>query len=481
MSEIPPKDHRGREPEACLVATRALCNACGRLVDGKIVFVGKAVHLVKWCPDHGETRTLVSSDADWYRRSLGYVKPGTAPLARAVAEASVCPGSCGLCPSHQQHTCVPILEVTAGCDLDCPICLVDGRVEGEMSVAQVGRVLDGLVASEGRLNMLTLSGGEPTRHPDLLAIVDRARRPEVGVLSLSTNGVRLSQDDDLLQRLIERDVVLSLQFDGVRPETSRRLRGDAALADRKLKLIERALGLGGRVSLTMTLVRGINEDEVGEALKLLFSHERILSLMVQPEARRRPFASAPTEVLDAITIPEVVQRLAAGSGGVLREADFTPLPCSHPSCFALTYLLKLDDGRLVSLPSLVDAETYIDLVKNQALLNTDGDSLVRIKDALYGVWTASGAVPNRDAVLAAIRRVLLEVNRISGGERHRQMLEVGLRNVKSVFIHAFMDRYSFDMSRAIKCCNHYPQPDGRLLPACVRNNLGAASRLEAAG
>jgi len=35
-----------------------------------------------------------------------------------------------------------------------------------------------------------------------------------------------------------------------------------------------------------------------------------------------------------------------------------------------------------------------------------------------------------------------------------------------------MDRYTFDLSRAVKCYNHYPQPDGRLLPACVRNNLG---------
>jgi hypothetical protein len=180
--------------------------------------------------------------------------------------------------------------------------------------------------------------------------------------------------------------------------------------------------------------------------------------------------------MDAITIPEVVKRLAASSSGVLSETDFTPLPCSHPSCFALTYLLRLNDGRLVSLPSLVDAETYIDLVKNQALLNTDAESLMRIKDALYGVWTASGAVPDRDAVLAAIRRVLLEVNRV-GSARHRELLEVGLRNVKSVFIHAFMDRYSFDFSRAIKCCNHYPQTDGRLLPACVRNNLGVTSRL----
>src|SRR3990172_5572252 len=133
--------------------------------------------------------------------------------------------------------------------------------------------------------------------------------------------------------------------------------------------------------------------------------------MVQPEARMRPLPEAELDaVLDAVTIPEAVSLLARASGGTLKEADFTPLPCSHTTCFALTYLLRLDDGHLVSLPSLVDAEAYIDLTRNQALLNTDADSLLRIKDALYEVWTASGAVPQRDAVLGAIRRVLLGVD-----------------------------------------------------------------------
>lgn len=465
--------------EACLNATRALCNRCGRLTDAKVVFAGQGVQLVKWCPEHGETRALISSDAGWYRRSLSYLKPGTNPKRRAVSEHRGCPESCGLCPAHQQHTCVPILEVTSGCDLDCPICLVDGRLEGTMSLDEVRRALDDLVAAEGRVNMLTLSGGEPTLHPEFERIVELAQRPEVGVVSVSTNGVRLERDEALLRFLCERGVVISLQFDGVRPETWARLRGDPGLGERKLRLIERVLALGGRLSLTATLARGVNEDELGAILEVLFGHERVLSLMVQPEARMRPRPDAELDsVLDAITIPEVVSRLAAASGGALRESDFTPLPCSHPTCFALTYLLRLDDGRLVSLPSLVDAETYIDLTKNQALLNTDAESLSRIQDALYDVWTASGAVPQREAILSAIRRVLLEVNRLGSSPGHRSLLEVGLRNVKSIFIHQFMDRFSFDVSRVVKCCNHYPQGDGRLIPACVRNNLTLARSME---
>src|SRR5512139_876230 len=98
----------GCRMDECFAATRALCNVCGRLGDAKIAFAGERVHLVKWCPDHGETRALVSSSREWYLRSLAYVKPGTSPRSRSVERLAECPDACGLCPRHQQHTCVPL-------------------------------------------------------------------------------------------------------------------------------------------------------------------------------------------------------------------------------------------------------------------------------------------------------------------------------------------------------------------------------------
>lgn len=453
--------------DECLSATQALCSVCGRLGDAKIVAAGDRVHLVKWCPAHGETRALVSSSRDWYLRSLAYVKPGTIPRSRAVDAPGECPTACGLCPRHQQHTCVPLLEITPACDLACPECLTDGRVPAAMTVAEVRRVVDGLVAREGRVNMLTLTGGEPTVHPDLLAVVDEVRRRrEIGLVSVSTNGLRLSRDPGLVRALADRGVVISLQLDGTRPETSARLRGRADLAERKLRLVDDVLAAGGRLSLTMTLARGVNEDELPAVLELLLRHEGIASLMVQPLAG---FGAAPPDPLDAITIPEVVARLAAGSRGVLREQDFTPLPCSHPSCFALTYLLRTAGGALVPLPSLVEPERYLDVIKNQALLGTDRETLLSVRDALYALWSSDGLVPDREAVLAAVKRILVDLNALGPDADPRAVLAVGARHVKSIFIHQFMDRASFDLSRAVKCCNHYPQVDGRLLPACVRN------------
>jgi uncharacterized radical SAM superfamily Fe-S cluster-containing enzyme len=452
--------------DECFAATRALCNECGRLGDAKVVFVGDRVHLVKWCPDHGETRALVSSSREWYLRSLAYVKPGTSPRSRSVERLAECPDACGLCPRHQQHTCVPLLEITPACDLACPECLTDGRVPSPLSVEEARRIVDGLVAREGRVNMLTLTGGEPTVHPEFLAIVDAVRRPEIGVVSVSTNGLRLSREPDLVRALADREVVVSLQLDGTSAATSARLRGRAELAEAKLRLVDDVLAAGGTLSLTLTLARGVNEHELPAVLDLFFRHDRIASLMVQPLAR---FGAAPFDPLDAITIPEVVQRLAAASGGVLRERDFSPLPCSHPSCFALTYLLRTGAGQLVPLPSLVDPERYLDVIANQALLGTDRETLLAVRESLYSLWSSDGIVPHREAVLATVKRILVDLNTLGPDAAPRAVLAVGTRHVKSIFIHQFMDRTTFDLSRAAKCCNHYPQADGRLLPACVRN------------
>lgn len=458
--------------ESCHSATRALCNLCGLLCDAKIVFKNDKVSLVKWCPDHGESRTLICTDIDWYLRSLSYIKPGTNPASRAVRKNGPCPGSCGLCPRHQQHTCLPILEITDQCNLTCPICLVDGCNKEELSPVQVNSIIDSLLQYEKKLNMLTLSGGEPTCHPSFLEIVDTVLRPEIGIVSVSTNGLILSRNDQLLHDLVSRDIVIALQFDGFSPDVYEQLRGNSSLAAMKLELVDKIINLGGKLSLTVTLAKGVNENEFEKILDLFFSHDEIVSIMVQPLAGNvSSHHELPRDFSEVLTTPDVVSLLSDSSGGMLDTAAFTPLPCSHPSCFTLTYLLKTDEGQFVPLPSLLPAEVYLDMIKNQALMNTDWQSLDRIKDALYTLWSSDGIVPNQKAVLKTIREILLELNKVERNTAHRRMLDVGLRNIKSIFIHNFMDRATFDLSRAVKCCNHYPQSDGRLLPACVRNNF----------
>ncbi len=453
----------------CNFETQGLCNHCGRLTEARIRVEAERVTLNKWCPDHGFSQGLISSDPQWYLNSLGYVKPPTQPLSRAVQTFSGCPDSCGLCPHHQQHTCAPILEITPRCDLNCPICLVRGMPMPELPPSRVRAIIDSLIEREGSVNMLAISGGEPTLHPRFLDVLDACLRPEVGIVSVSTNGLTLLDNEDLIKAIRDRGAIISLQYDGARPEPYAALRGAPRLAGMKARLIDRLLALGVRFSLTMTLARGVNEDELEGALKLLFRHDEVLSLMIQPLARM----DLPEDPMDTLTIPDVVRLLAAQSGGILKKEDFTPLPCSHPSCFALTYLLKIGDGSLLSIPSLIPVDDYLNLIKNQALMGTDIDSLQRVREALYSLWSSDAMIPRRETALEAIKTMLAEVSRISASPFNKRLLQIATSHTKSIFIHHFMDRAAFDLSRAVKCCNHYCRSDLKLIPACVRNNIRA--------
>jgi uncharacterized radical SAM superfamily Fe-S cluster-containing enzyme len=289
---------------------------------------------------------------------------------------------------------------------------------------------------------------------------------------VSTDGLRLAEDDELLKALAGMGVVVSLQIDGFEPAISERMRGRADLGEIKRRLLERIVEIGGRVSLAVTLAAGVNDSCLSELLGWLFGHDEVVSMMVQPLAQtdraRRRLGGDP---LNVITIPDAIRLLVESSGGVLNHSDFTPLPCSHPTCFALTYLLRTENGALVPLPRIINAAAYLDIIKNQALFNTDADTLTLVRDSLYALWSSDGLIPERDGVLKTVKRLLKELNRLGLDAPHRETLALGTRHVKSIFIHHFMDRYTFDLSRAAKCCNHYPQADGRLLPACIRNNL----------
>ncbi|HZQ45901.1 MAG TPA: hypothetical protein VFC07_02720, partial [Verrucomicrobiae bacterium] len=107
--------------------SKGLCPQCRRLVDGQRIIRDNKVYLRKQCPEHGRSEALISGDADWFLKSLSYIKPGSVPLKHSTTVARGCPSDCGLCPDHEQHSCLPIIEITNYCNLECPICIVQNR------------------------------------------------------------------------------------------------------------------------------------------------------------------------------------------------------------------------------------------------------------------------------------------------------------------------------------------------------------------
>jgi uncharacterized radical SAM superfamily Fe-S cluster-containing enzyme len=278
--------------------THSVCPECRSIVPAKVVTRGDEVHFVKFCAEHGERRSFVRRGVKAYLDAHRYVKPAWQPREFAGDSSKACPEGCGVCSRHEQHLCMPIIEITSRCNLSCPVCIAgagDTAVAGvrarpstsrgrDMTLHDFRRVLDALIRAERQVDILNLSGGEPLVHPQFLAFVDEAlSRPEVIRLSVSTNGRELLRHPELLKALKARNVCVSLQCDGFEDRAYEVLRGEP-LAGEKRRILDLLEAEGVTTSLTMTLAGGVNEDQVRPMLDYHFSHAHVVSLMIQPVA-----------------------------------------------------------------------------------------------------------------------------------------------------------------------------------------------------
>ena len=451
--------------------TQSVCSGCRSLVPAKVEVRDDSVFFRTFCPRHGEERRLIRRDVSGYLSTQRYVKPAWRPREFAGDHARPCPDGYGFCNRHEQHLCLPIIEITSRCNMACPICIADAGRAWDMSVDEFRGVLDGLLRAEGRIDVLNLSGGEPLIHPAILDIVDAATdREEIIRVSISTNGRELLKRPDLLQAFARREVVISLQFDGFDNGAYALLRAEP-LATEKREILSALEQANISTSLTMTLAGGVNEDQLPAVVDHLFGHDHVVSLMIQPMA----FAgrgSQMSEKVTRLTIPDVVKLLGSCGRPDVRSEDFIPLPCSHPLCFSLAFYLRLDDGGVVSLGRMLDTANLLDTLANRTVFGLDGEEFERLREIVYDLWSGpAGNVPDTDAVMKTLSSIMRELSGSCTCFDPAQAFSLAERRVKSIFIHAFQDADTFDLARVRRCCNAYPQPDGSLMPACVYNVL----------
>src|SRR3954451_10216560 len=107
-----------------------------------------------------------------------------------------CAFDCGLCPDHEQHSCLTLVEITDQCNLTCPVCYSESSPQRltHRSLEQIEFMLDRVVWNEAEPDVVQLRGGEPTIHPDFSAVLDMAKARPIKPLMVNTNGLRIAQD-----------------------------------------------------------------------------------------------------------------------------------------------------------------------------------------------------------------------------------------------------------------------------------------------
>ena len=265
--------------------TQSLCETCLHPVPAKILIEGDQVFFQKRCPDHGVQKTLVSTDAEYYRSCRDWLKPGDIPLKFQSRTHYGCPFDCGLCPDHEQHSCLALIEVNEHCNLTCPVCFADSAPHRpkHLDLATIERMMDTLVASEGEPDLLQISGGEPTLHPQILDILRAAKKRPTRHLMLNTNGLRLAREPDFVKQLAEfaPGFEIYLQFDSLRRDALMQIRGAdlRAIHQQALENLERA-----NISTTLVAVlkRGVNDDEIGDIVRHALTWNCVRGVTFQP-------------------------------------------------------------------------------------------------------------------------------------------------------------------------------------------------------
>ncbi|WP_246203976.1 radical SAM protein [Streptomyces tailanensis] len=185
-----------------------------------------------------------------------------------------CPSDCGLCPEHKQHACLGIIEVNAGCNLDCPICFADSGHQPDgyaITQEQCAAMLDAFVAGEGEAEVVMFSGGEPTIHKHILDFIDLAQARPIKNVTLNTNGIRLATDQRFVTELGKRNQTpgrslnIYRQFDGFDERTHLKIRG-RDLRTLKQKALDNCAAAGLTVTLVAAVERGLNEHELGDII-----------------------------------------------------------------------------------------------------------------------------------------------------------------------------------------------------------------------
>src|SRR5580692_2635446 len=366
--------------------TRSICPVCRKVIDAKILLRDNKVYMSKRCPDCGPFEGLIYGDAEAYTTFGKYNKPGTIPLAYSTEIVEGCPHDCGLCPDHQQHACLGIIEVNSACDMACPLCFAQAGPGFSLALEEVEDILDHYVKAEGNPQVVQFSGGEPSIHPQIIPMMKAAQQRGIPNVLLNTNGKRIAADDRFLAELAEVRPNIYFQFDGVDSETYRIIRGEPDILPKKLRSLDRLAEIDCTVILVPAIERGVNEHEIGKIVRFGLDHPAVKGINFQ--AAFHAGRHERHDPMQRVTNPDIIKLIEEQTEGMFRTTDFIPVPCCFPTCNSMTYAYIDGEKNVTPLPRILNVEDYLDYISNRAMPDLGAE----IRRALEGLWSSSAAL-----------------------------------------------------------------------------------------
>lgn len=471
-----------------------LCPECSCLILGRYFVADDIVWIEKTCPEHGYFRDKINTDVGLYLRATEAGFQDEQGVHEPQVHAGhACPTDCGLCNQHHSASCLAQIDLTNRCNLRCPVCFANANEAGYVAEPNFDLVVEELQVLRNQhpypATAIQFTGGEPTLHPDFVRIVEKACALGFSHVQIATNGIRIA-DRAFAQRAADAGLhTLYLQFDGLDDREYRKLRG-RPLLDVKLEAIENCRQTGMKVCLVPTIVRGINDDQVGEIFNFAVQNADVISaISYQPVAftgriSRKQLAE------QRYTLGDLAHDLAACSEAQV-ERDFFPLnfmpplsrvlqtidgkpkirPSCHSDCAFGTYFFVTPDRQAIPVPKLFAmAKLMRGFNEHAARIERQrpggkANWLDRLRIVLTFMrsyrWSDWDRRVTPFTFIHALRGLTdKSVGRGTPGQKtFRTLMAAGMH---------FMDRYNYDTERIRRCVILYSTPDG-VYPFCTIN------------
>lgn len=481
----------------------SLCPECTKLIKAVISIQGNNIVMDKTCQEHGPFKEILSNDKDFFLR-MEKLRFGDGPgiLNPKTQEQKGCPLDCGLCNKHKSTTMMGVIDLTNRCNLKCPICFATSDASGylyEPTFQQVKEMMLNLYNLKPAMAVcLQFSGGEPTLHPEFLDIIREARKIGFGQIQIATNGITFN-NEEFARKASEAGLnCLYLQFDGVTDDVYTKIRG-RPLFEMKKKAITNSYKYGIRTILVPTIVRGINNQQIGDIYNFAINHiDPISTISWQPVALT---GRIPEEEKNQMrfTITDLVKETEKQFPFIKKE-DWYPLaftsPFSrfldvvtgemysrltcHSHCGAGTYLIVDTEKRKhIPLPRFVDVmglmtkfqEIYKQHKNKKYFKKMRGKlGIFNFKKQLKEFYDEEKAPDNMSYkdFLSYLHEFTAKEYFTDNLFKKKTQQEQKWRILVVATMH-FQDSYNYETERTKRCVVHYSTPDGKMYPFCTYN------------
>ncbi|NHM13650.1 radical SAM protein [Xiamenia xianingshaonis] len=420
--------------------TGALCPTCLKELPARVeADADDVVWMERTCPEHGTVTTRIWPDAAHYEHLRSLAFPKTAPRPNCAATRP-CPFGCGTCSRHERRGTLLEIEVTRACNLHCPVCFMSAEdPTGDPTQDEIAAMYEVIANAVGTDAAVQLTGGEPTCRADLPDIVRMGRARGFWGIEVNTNGLVIASRKGYVEQLVEAGLTgVYLSFDGLTGSVYEATCGRDIL-DVKLRAIERCREAGIQVVLSVAVMAGVNDGQLGDLLRFALENADVVAgLALQPAFTSGRFEA---DVPQAMTAGDVIFGMAEQSDGLLDVEDFWPLGCSNPLC---------DTGQFLVRDHCGPDERFhrSGFYPASRVLTFD-----EYRDAFNPSSPQGSVIPD---ILS--RR------------------GVGVSDGLSIIVMNYMDAYTMDAQRLRECSMMVTVPDGRALPFCSYHLTDAAGR-----